>query len=241
MLTVDIVKRLSSYDLHIRLTSDDGVLGLFGASGAGKSMTLKCIAGIEKPDSGVIILNDRVLFDSRKKINLKPQQRGVGYLFQDYALFPNMTVRGNVTAALHRLPRADRPAAAQRLMEQFRVDHLASKRPDSISGGERQRTALARLFASDPELILLDEPFSSLDTGLKCELIPLMKDAIAAYGRGCLMVSHDAAELAAICTRVATVSGGENSAPVAVGEFTDEIYRKYEALGILPVAYRRES
>ena len=230
MLYADFRKRLSNYELNVRIETGDGILGLFGASGAGKSMTLKCIAGIEKPDSGVIMLNGRVLFDSEKKINLRPQERGVGYLFQEYALFPNMTVKGNITAGLHRLPRKERSARADELMEQFRVAHLSGKRPDRLSGGERQRTALARIFASSPELILLDEPFSSLDTVLKCELIPMMKEAIRSYGKGCLMVSHDVAELAAICERVTTIADGQNTPAVPAEDFIRDIREKFAAL-----------
>ena len=230
MLAVNIKKRLSSYTLEIKFETDGGILGVFGASGAGKSMTLKCIAGIEKPDSGVIRLDDRVLYDSEKRINLKPQERGVGYLFQDYALFPNMTVRQNILAGLHRLPRKERPAKVDELMEQFHVAHLSAKRPDRLSGGERQRTALARLFASSPELILLDEPFSALDTVLKCELIPLMKDAVVAYGKGCLMVSHDVSELCAVCDRVITVTEGNNSAIVTADAFSREIESRFARL-----------
>ena len=230
MLYVDIKKRLSHFELNIRIESDGGILGVFGASGSGKSMTLKCIAGIEKPDSGVIKLNDRVLFDSEQRINLKPQERGVGYLFQDYALFPNMTVRQNILTGLHHLPRGERPAKADELMEQFHVDHLSRKRPDRLSGGERQRTALARLFASSPELILLDEPFSALDTVLKCELIPMMKDAITAYGKGCLMVSHDISELRAVCDRVTAVTDGRNSEIITAEEFAREIEARFASL-----------
>ena len=232
MLTVDIKKRLASYDLDVHFESDSDALGIFGASGAGKSMTLKCVAGIERPDSGRIELNGRVLYDSAKRVDLKPQQRGVGYLFQEYAIFPNMTVMGNITAGLHRLPRRERKAKAEELMERFHISHLSSERPDSLSGGERQRVALARVFASDPELILLDEPFSSLDTVLKCELIPEMKQTIQAFGKGCVMVSHDVAELCALCDTVTTVSGGRSSPVVPIKVFAADIAEKYKLLNI---------
>lgn len=233
MLYVNIRKRLSAYDLDINIETDDGILGVFGASGAGKSMTLKCIAGIEKPDNGVISLNGRVLFDSDKHIDIRPQDRGVGYLFQNYALFPNMTVKGNIIAGLHRLPRKERAEKADELMERFRIAHLSEKHPDSLSGGEQQRTALARIFASAPELILLDEPFSSLDTVLKCELIPMMKEVISSYGKGCLMVSHDVNELCAICGSVTTIADGKNNPAVPADEFMRDIREKYASLKVL--------
>ena len=214
MLYVDITKRLNSFTLKIQIESDGERLGLFGASGAGKSMTLKCIAGIEKPDSGVIRLNERVLFDSEKHVDLSPQERRVGYLFQEYALFPNMTVKGNIIAGLHRLMRSEREHRAKALMEQFSIAELSDQRPDTLSGGERQRVALARIIASEPELLLLDEPFSSLDTVLKCELIPQMRDTVQHYGKGCILVSHDVGEVAAMCSRVTTITDGVNDTPV---------------------------
>lgn len=235
MLYVDIRKRLNHSDLQITLECGDGVLGVFGASGAGKSMTLKCIAGIEKPDSGVIVLNDRVLYDSKRRINLKPQERRVGYLFQDYALFPNMTVRGNILAGLHRLPRRERAAMAAVLEERFQIARLSRVRPGRLSGGERQRAALARLFASSPDLILLDEPFSSLDTVLKFRLIPMMKEAIASYGKGCLMVSHDVNELCAVCEQVTTIERGKNTDVIPADTFLQQICAQYQNLSLLTV------
>ena len=232
MLYVDIKKKLDSFVLDIHIETDNEMTGIFGASGSGKSMTLKCIAGIEKPDSGMIKLNDRVLFDSEKRINLRPQERKVGYLFQEYALFPNMSVRGNIIAGLHRLPRKERKAQADKLMEGFRISHLSDKKPDSLSGGERQRVALARLFASSPEFILLDEPFSSLDTTLKYELIPMMKQAVTDYGKGCLMVSHDINELCAVCSKATVISGGANNETMTAADLKKEIEKKYESLGI---------
>ena len=233
MLYADFRKKLGSYELDIHIENGDGALGLFGASGAGKSMALKCIDGIEKPDSGVITLNGRALFDSNKRIDLRPQERRVGYLFQDYALFPNMTAKGNILAALHKLKKADRLKEADRLMESFCISHLANARPATLSGGERQRVALARLFASSPELILLDEPFSSLDTVLKCEHIPLMKQAVSSYGKDCVMVSHDAAELCALCESVTTIKSGKNSEAISADEFAAEIRGSYLKIGAL--------
>lgn len=231
MLYSDFFKRLDGFDLNIHIEADNTVIGLFGPSGAGKSMTLKCIAGIEKPERGVIRLDDRILFDSEQKIDLPPQKRKVGYLFQDYALFPNMTVRGNVTAGMHALKKQERKAKADELMERFRISHLADVRPDRLSGGERQRTALARIFASDPELLLLDEPFSSLDTMLKFELIPFVKDTVQSYAKTCLMVSHDVNEICAVCADVSTISAGTNTPPIDAEKFMSDIREKYADIG----------
>ena len=231
MLYADFFKRLDGFDLNIHIEADNTVIGLFGPSGAGKSMTLKCIAGIENPDRGVIRLDDRILFDSEQKIDLPPQKRKVGYLFQDYALFPNMTVRGNVTAGMHALKKQERKAKADELMERFRISHLADVRPDRLSGGERQRTALARIFASDPELLLLDEPFSSLDTMLKFELIPFVKETVQSYAKTCLMVSHDVNEICAVCADVSTISAGTNTPPLDAEKFMSDIREKYADIG----------
>ena len=227
MLYADFEKKLSRFTLRVQLECDRELLGLFGASGCGKSMTLKCIAGIERPDRGVIRLNGRTLFDSENRINLSPQKRRVGYLFQEYALFPNMTVRGNILTGLKRLKRAEQSQRAQELMERFGIAQLESQRPDTLSGGERQRVALARIIASEPELLLLDEPFSSLDTMLKCELIGQMRDTVTDYGKDCILVSHDVGEIAAMCGRVTALSNGVNDPPVDTGAFIrhmDEVF-----------------
>ena len=228
MLYVDIRKRLNSFDLAVKFEADEAPLGIFGASGSGKSMTLKCIAGIERPDSGVITLNGRTLFDSSRKIDLKPQERSVGYMFQDYALFPNMTVKGNIIAGLNRLNRADRNSRAEELMQAFRLSALSDKRPDRLSGGERQRAALARLMAAEPELMLLDEPFSSLDTVLKLSLIKDLKQTLERYGKGCLMVSHDVDELCAVCGKVTTITEGANSPIVSSDDFARDIHNRFK-------------
>ena len=133
-------------------------------------MTLKCIAGIEKPDRGTITLDGRVLFDSEKHINLTPQQRRVGYLFQQYALFPNMTAAQNILCGIHTGSRAEKKEKLAALLRTFRLEGLEKKLPAQLSGGQQQRVALARILASEPQAILLDEPFSALDSYLKWEL-----------------------------------------------------------------------
>lgn len=234
MLYVDIEKRLRGFTLRASLRADKDVCALFGASGAGKSMTLKCIAGIEKPDRGVIQLNGRTLFDSEKRINLKPQQRRVGYLFQEYALFPNMTVTGNIKAGLHELTRPERENRARDLIKRFRLDGLEAKRPSELSGGEKQRTALARIFASSPEALLLDEPFSSLDDLLKLELIPYIKEAISEFGGETILVSHNVGEVMRLCGTVTPISGGVTGETESVSDFCEEIRVKYEGAGMIP-------
>lgn len=229
MLYADFEKQLDLFTLKVHIDLDSGIYSLFGASGAGKSMTLKCIAGIEKPDRGIIRLGDRVLFDSDKRIDLPPQKRGVGYLFQEYALFPDMTVKGNIKAGLHRLPRKERNAKADELMKEFRLTSLADQKPIRLSGGEKQRVALARIFASGPEVLLLDEPFSSLDTFLKWELIPYFKETLQSFSGCSIMVSHDIDEVVSLCGMVSVIQSGVTEPAVGIDAFRAMIEEKLPA------------
>ena len=167
-LIVNIEKTLGDFHLKVNFTAEREVMALLGASGCGKSMTLGCIAGIVRPDKGHIELNGRVLFDSEKKIDLPPQKRKVGCLFQQYALFPHMTVEQNIRAGAHARPKNEREQAVREVLHAFRLEGLENNRPSQLSGGQQQRCALARILVGQPELVLLDEPFSALDAYLKC-------------------------------------------------------------------------
>ncbi|MDR3343366.1 MAG: ATP-binding cassette domain-containing protein, partial [Treponema sp.] len=194
-LTVSIRKRLSrTFCLETAFETTNereglaGCLGILGASGSGKSMTLKCIAGIALPDEGHIAVNGRVLFDSKRKINLKPQARQVGYLFQNYALFPRMTVLENITAALLR-SKQERNRKAAQWIDRFGLAGLEDRYPAQLSGGQQQRTALARMLIREPELILLDGPFSALDTSLR-EQMQLQLLELLESRNDVIMVTH---------------------------------------------------
>ena len=152
-------------------------------------MTLKCIAGIEKPDRGTIMLDGRVLFDSEKHINLTPQQRRVGYPFQQYALFPNMTAAQNILCVIRTGSRTEKKETLAALLRTFRLEGLEKKLPAQLSGGQQQRVALARILASEPQAILLDEPFSALDSYLKWELE--LGELLGAFDGPILWVSHE--------------------------------------------------
>ena len=169
-LYVDIEKQLGSFHLRVQFQAENEVTALLGASGCGKSMTLRCIAGIVTPDRGRIVLHDRVLFDSEKKVNLPPQQRKLGYLFQNYALFPNMTVEKNILCGIRTGSRREKSAALADALRRFRLEGLERHYPAQLSGGQQQRVALARILCTRPEAILLDEPFSALDSFLKWNL-----------------------------------------------------------------------
>lgn len=206
-LHVDIKKRLGSFVLESAFEQDGGVLGLLGASGCGKSMTLKCIAGIEKPDEGRIVLDGRVLYDSAARVNLPPQQRQVGYLFQNYALFPNMTVEQNIAAGI-RLPKAERSHKTAENIRRFYLQGLEKHYPRQLSGGQQQRVALARIVASEPLLLMLDEPFSALDSYLKWQLEQEVSQVLEDFGGTTLLVSHDRDEVFRLCQRIAIMHEG---------------------------------
>ena len=208
-LHVDIRKKLGSFTLDVNFTAERGITSLLGASGCGKSMTLKCIAGIEKPDEGVIELDGRTLYDSAKGINLPPQARRVGYLFQNYALFPNMTVRQNILCGLNR--EKDRAVKQRRLREMLKMmqlEDLEERKPAQLSGGQQQRVALARLLVSDPQILLLDEPFSALDGHLRDALKVEMRDLLERFGREVLMVTHDRNEAYNMSREIAVMDKG---------------------------------
>ncbi|RGS47635.1 sulfate/molybdate ABC transporter ATP-binding protein [Holdemanella biformis] len=208
MLEVQIYKKLAEFDLDVSFQVDDNILGLMGASGSGKSMTLKCIAGIETPDQGRIVLNNRVLFDSEKKINVPIQKRNVGYMFQSYALFPNMNVYENVSVGLRARKVKDVDIVVQKVMQQFRVFELASRYPKQLSGGQRQRVALARLMAYEPDVLLLDEPFSALDEDLKEDLLQELKSELQ-ISKPVIFVSHDKEEVNYLCDLNYKIKQGE--------------------------------
>lgn len=208
MLEVQIYKKLAEFDLDISFQVDDNILGFMGASGSGKSMTLKCIAGIETPDQGRIVLNGRVLFDSEKKINVPIQKRNVGYMFQSYALFPNMNVYENISVGLRARKVKDVDIVVQKVMQQFRVFELASRYPKQLSGGQRQRVALARLMAYEPDVLLLDEPFSALDEDLKEDLLQKLKSELQ-ISKPVIFVSHDKEEVNYLCNLNYKIKQGE--------------------------------
>lgn len=208
MLEVQIYKKLAEFDLDVSFQVEDNILGLMGASGSGKSMTLKCIAGIETPDQGRIVLNGRVLFDSEKKINVPIQKRNVGYMFQSYALFPNMNVYENISVGLRARKVKDVDIVVQKVMQQFRIFELASRYPKQLSGGQRQRVALARLMAYEPDVLLLDEPFSALDEDLKEDLLQKLKSELQ-ISKSVIFVSHDKEEVNELCDLKYKIKQGE--------------------------------
>lgn len=206
-LSVNIKKQLGNFHLETSFTVENETLALLGASGCGKSVTLRCIAGILTPDEGEIVLDGTVLYDSAAKINLPPQKRQVGYLFQQYALFPNMTVRQNIAVAARG---QQRETIVAEKLRQFQLEDIADKKPWQISGGQQQRTALARILASNPKTILLDEPFSALDSYLKYQLELELAETLEQFPGTVVWVSHDRDEVYRNCQRVCVIDRGKS-------------------------------
>lgn len=203
VLQVSIKKKLRDFALDVDFTVRDEIFALLGASGCGKSITLKCIAGIETPDKGKIILNGRTLFDSDKKINLPPQARRAGYLFQNYALFPNMTVAENILFAAT----GDKRSKLKENLARFQLDGLENAYPNQLSGGQQQRVAIARVLTSHAEILLLDEPFAALDSWLKWQLELELGEIFKLYGAA-ILVSHDQGEVYRLADKVAVMHNG---------------------------------
>jgi len=218
-LDLDIRRRFSApgqqFELDMQLQCTQRQVVLFGPSGAGKSLTLKAIAGLLRPEAGHVRLGGATLFDAGHGVNLPPQQRRLGYLFQDYALFPHLTVRQNIAFGLHRgwlnPSRREKDAEVERWMAALRIEHLAQMLPAQVSGGQRQRTALARALVTRPQALLLDEPFAALDHDLRAHLRQELKDVLEATDVPLLLISHDPADVAMFGQQVVELADGKVS------------------------------
>ncbi len=189
--------------------ADDHVLGLLGASGSGKSMILRCIAGIETPDTGIIVLNGRVLFDSENNINIPIRERKVGFLFQNYALFPNMTVEQNIGFGLIKsIGKSERLLKIQKKIQNLQLTGLEKRYPYQLSGGQQQRVALARALIVDPEVLLLDEPFSALDEHLKTKMLVQLKEDLIEFNGTSIFVTHNMEEAYQLCNNLIIINSG---------------------------------
>ena len=204
-IEVNIRKKIGTFCLETAFEAEEEIFALLGASGCGKSMTLKCIAGIEKPDEGRIVINGTVVYDSSAKINLPPQKRKVGYMFQDYALFPNMNVTQNIMAGMGKHPSVDQ---VDKYLESFHLKGLEEHLPSQLSGGQKQRVALARMLASEPEILLLDEPLSALDSYLKWQMEEELLEILGTVNKTVLFVSHSRDEVYHLCDRVCVINDG---------------------------------
>jgi molybdate transport system ATP-binding protein len=196
------------FSLDLQFTAPQGFTILFGPSGAGKTTLLNCVAGLETPDVGRIAIGERVLFDSAAKVNVPIVRRNVGYLLQDLALFPHLTVQQNAEYGLARLPRPIRKQRVAAMLKEFRIEHLSSRRPAEISGGERQRAALARSLVTDPCVLLLDEPLAALDVPTKSKILDDLRRWNDVHQIPILYVTHSREEVMALGERVLVIEGG---------------------------------
>jgi molybdate transport system permease protein len=227
-ITVDFRKRYPGFDLCAVFSSTMERLGLLGASGSGKSMTLRCIAGLARPEAGFIRLNDRILFDSDAGIDLSPAERRIGIVFQDYALFPHLTVRDNIGFSLYQRSPGERTERIHRWSKLLQIEALLNAYPAELSGGQRQRVALARALAMEPAALLLDEPFSALDPHLRRHMEEQLRETLESYRGVTVFVTHDRDEAFRFCQDLAVLSEGRTA---AIGP-KDEIFRNPKSLAV---------
>ena len=207
-LEIDLEKGLERFTLKVRLRAGRGAVGILGASGAGKSMTLRLIAGVVTPNRGRIVLNGRVLFDSATGENVRCARRRIGIVFQDYALFPHMTVAENVGFGLSALTAPERQRVVARHLQRMHIAELAERMPGEISGGQRQRVAIARCMAIQPDALLLDEPFAALDPHLRRQTEEQLRETLAEYKGAVLFVTHDMEEAFRFCSELVVLDAG---------------------------------
>ncbi len=207
-LSVSVQKTFGAFSLDASWSIGNELAVLFGCSGAGKSITLRMIAGLIAPDAGMIGLNGRTLYSSAAAIDLAPQARSFGYVFQDLALFPHMTVRQNILYGAHGVHRDEREARAEGMIERFQLAGLEHKLPACISGGQQQRVALARALIRRPDALLLDEPFSALDAPLRRELQDFLQDLRQEFPIPIVFVTHDVDEAAALADKIILYADG---------------------------------
>jgi molybdate transport system permease protein len=211
-LNVEIEKHLKGFALELAFTAGRKTLGILGASGSGKSMTLRSIAGVEPHVRGRVVLNGRSLLDSSHAINLPPRKRHIGFLLQDYALFPHMTVKQNVAFGLRHVPRKKAMLRVQEQIERVQLQGFEDRYPHQLSGGQQQRVALARALATAPEALLLDEPLSALDIHLRGQMEALLVETLASYDGVALYVTHNLEEAYRISEEIVVIDGGKQAA-----------------------------
>jgi molybdate transport system ATP-binding protein len=208
MLEIDLTLALPGFNIEPRIAASEGITVLFGPSGAGKSLTLRCVAGLVRPDRGRIVIGNRVVFDSEAGVNLPPQQRRVGYVPQDYALFPHLSVAQNIAFGLDRFSRRERQQTVEEMLAWTGLSELAGRRPTELSGGQQQRVALARALARRPEVLLLDEPFAALDAPVRARLRQEVRELRQRFSLPILFVTHDLSEASFIADQIAVFDRG---------------------------------
>lgn len=249
MIEARLVKRFVArpdtpgFSLDVTLKAASGVTVLFGPSGAGKTLILDCIAGFVRPDSGRILLDERILFDEQSKIWVRPQERKCGYVFQNYALFPHMTIRENLLFAADSGRKPERRREVQEVLERFQIHDVSKRKPHEISGGQKQRCSIARALLNRPRVLLLDEPARGLDAPLRAELYELIREVRREYGTPALLVTHNLDEAFELADEMIVVHGGsivQSGSPAAVcGEPANlELARLLGIYNVIPAEVR---
>lgn len=208
MLKIRLKKSLKEFSLDISFSVDQEILAIVGASGCGKTMTLKCIAGLFQPDEGSISLDEKLLYDAQAGINLPPRQREVGFVFQNYALFPHMSVIDNVAFGIRQLKKHDVKERVNLLLQKMRLEQFGQRYPGQLSGGQQQRVAIARALANEPRVLLLDEPFSALDSIVKESLQEELMELQNYFTGHVILVTHNLAEAYKMSSRIAVYEAG---------------------------------
>jgi molybdate transport system ATP-binding protein len=233
----------AGFSLDIEFRAADGVTVLFGSSGAGKTLTLDCIAGFVRPDQGRILLDDQILFDGAAGVHLPPRSRHCGYVFQNYALFPHMTLRQNLEFAAERTPRLGRHRKVTEMLEKFRLGEVAGRRPYQLSGGQKQRCSIARALIGASRVLLLDEPTSGLDAPLRAELYSVLRQVRQEFGTPMLLVTHDTEECFTLADEMIVLRDGravQTGTPRKVFErpANADVARLLGLYNVLPVEIR---
>ncbi len=209
MIDIDIQRRQGDFQVNAHFKgAASGVTALFGPSGAGKTSIVNMVAGLIAPDAGHIVINNHRLFDSRKKINLAPEKRRIGYIFQDGRLFPHLSVKTNLTYGMKRVPVSRRYVKFDAVVELLGIDHLLERRPAKLSGGEKQRVAIGRGLLTSPAMLLMDEPLASLDQDRKQEVLPFIRRMCREFSLPILYVSHSRDEILTLASHVVILTAG---------------------------------
>jgi molybdate transport system ATP-binding protein len=224
MLDIRVARRQGSFQVDADFRAENtGITALFGPSGAGKTSVINMVAGLIRPDRGRIVIQDRVLFDSDRGIDLPPEKRTIGYIFQDGRLFPHLTVRGNLTYGMKLTPPNQRCIALDQVVDLLGIKHLLDRRPAKLSGGEKQRVAIGRALLTSPRLLLMDEPLSSIDDGRKEDLMPFIAKLPRAFCIPILYVTHSIDEIERLADNLVLMADGKSIATGDAAEMANRI------------------
>lgn len=244
MLDIQLARRQGRFQVNAAFQArNTGITALFGPSGAGKTSVINMVAGLSRPDGGHIVVEDRVLFDSDHGINLPPEKRSIGYIFQDGRLFPHLTVRGNLTYGMKLTPRSQRFIGIDQVVDLLGIEYLLDRRPAKLSGGEKQRVGIGRALLTSPRLLLMDEPLASLDLARKSEVIPFIGKLPAAFSIPIIYVTHSVDEVLQLADDIVLMNYGKSviagSMPEVIQrpEFQD-VFGRQEAFSVVSMVVK---